>query len=240
MSKTVNLIFYGDSIALRRLDQNQDWSFTYPYLVQEEIQKNNKVNLLIRNQGAYSSGDVKATVERDSGYFRVHNAPANHISNICVIQVGVVDCAPRPLTYGLYRLMKRIPLVREYVAPVLHASRPSIQKLYSYPAVPLKKFKKNICRIEEVLTFSGFCPIWLTIPSPPDSAEMRSPGFQKQTLIYSAAIRSAVRHYIDTGMEILQSAKSPDEIYTADGHHLTEAGHAVIASSLIKRLNQIL
>ena len=235
MPNVCNLIFYGDSIALRRRQQNPDWSFTYPFLVSRRLPAFDSVNLMIRNRGAFNSRDVKNIVAVDSGYLAgPQNDPS--VTNLCILQVGVVDCAPRPLTYGLHRFTKRTPILCDYVAPLIQATRPFVQRIYSYNAVAAREFAKNIKAIELLLTTGGFATLWLTIPTPPNHIEHRSPGFQQNARIYSGIIRKSVPNSIDIDAEFASAGSPSRPLLTEDGHHFSNDGHEVCAAAITTRL----
>lgn len=235
MPNVCNLICYGDSVAFRRLHQSPDWSFTYPFLVSRRLPEFDSVNLMIRNQGAFNSRDVKKTASVDSGYL-ADSGRDSTVTKWCILQVGVVDCAPRPLTYGIHRFTKRTPILCDYVAPVIQATRPFVQRLYSYTAISTSEFTKNVKAVDRLLISGGFTTLWLTIPTPPRHIEDRSPGFQKNARLYSKLIQQSAANSLDIDEEFARADSSSRPLLTDDGHHFTNEGHEVCAAAITARL----
>jgi hypothetical protein len=105
----INILVYSDSLAFRRKGQSHDIRFTYPFLLKELIESRNSVhvNLLLRGGGGLRIGQIKDIAVMDTGYF----GGTESAKNIAILQLGVVDCAPRPLTYLFAPFLRRIPYV---------------------------------------------------------------------------------------------------------------------------------
>ena len=129
-SKFLNLYIYSDSLAFRKTSQAQDLSFTYPFKLKDLVETNLgiRTNLLLRGGGGLNIKQIREIVQRDSGYF----GGDDQALNIAVLQLGIVDCAPRPITYVLKPFLSSLPVVGPMILKILVKRRRGLQNLWSY------------------------------------------------------------------------------------------------------------
>lgn len=233
--KFLNLFVYSDSLAFRRPGQPQDLSFTYPFVLKDliETRLGVRVNLVPRGGGGASVTTIREVLVRDSGYF---GGDASAM-NIAAIQCGIVDCAPRPITYAVAPLLRRIPVLGPRLLSALIARRTGIQRLWSYTVTPRRRFSKEYARIVATCHASLIRPIAVGLPLPTLPIERRSPGFRRSASIYNGLIRDVLpESFCD--VEQLMTESMRETVLLEDGHHLTEAGHRLYAEALFVHIQK--
>lgn len=239
--KFINLYVYSDSLGFRRIGQSQDMSFTYPFLLKEliETRLSLKVNLLLRGGGAANIKHIRETIERDSGYFGGDDQASGdgQVLNIAILQIGIVDCAPLPITYLLAPILRKFPVVGSKILAKLVKHRRGIQSLCSYTVTSKRRFKKEYAAIVYICHGRLIRPIAVGLPLPPVFMEQRSPGFRRNASIYNQLIRDVIpESFCDIEQQMTESAR--ELIFLPDGHHLTEAGHRLYAENLFNTLQK--
>lgn len=233
----INLYIYSDSLAFRRMGQPHDLSFTYPFLLKEfiETRLGIRTNLLLRGCGAADITHIKETLVRDSGYF----GGDWQVLNIAILQFGIVDCAPRPITYVLVPVLRRIPIVGTTILAKLVKHRRGLQAFCSYTATSKSRFKKEYASIVHICHGAKIRPIAVGLPLPTFSIEYRSPGFRRNANIYNQIIRDAIpENFCDIEQQMTESLR--ETLLLPDGHHLTEDGHRFYAENLCEKLQKLL
>lgn len=235
--KFINLYIYSDSLAFRRIGQSQDISFTYPFILKEliETRLGIRTNLLSRGAGAADIKHIREMLVRDSGYF----GGDDQALNIAVLQFGIVDCAPRPITYLLAPALRRIPIVGSKILAKLVKHRRGLQALCSYTATSRSRFKKEYTSIVHICHGAKIRPIAVGLPLPSLSIEQRSPGFRRSANIYNQLIRDVIpESFCDIEQQMTESLR--ESLLLPDGHHLTEDGHRFYAERLFDKLQKLL
>jgi len=235
--KFINIYVYSDSLAFRRVGQPHDISFTYPFLLMRLIEDRLgvKVNLLLRGGGGADVRMIKNVVEGDTGYF----GGDERVINIAILQVGIVDCAPRPFTYLLAPVLRRVPVIGPRILSALVRHRAWVQGLWSYVATSKFRFRKEYASIVKMLYASKIRPIAVGLPLPSLAVEKRSPGFRRSVGIYNAIISSAhPEGFCNVEQEMNESLRN--SLLLPDGHHLTEDGHRLYSELLFCRVKKLL
>lgn len=235
--KFINLYIYSDSLAFRRIGQPQDISFTYPFVLKElvETRLGVKTNLLMRGAGTADVMYIKEALAKDSGYF---GGDAKAL-NIAIFQFGIVDCAPRPITYLLTPVLRMIPIVGQMMLAKLVRHRRRLQALCSYTFTSKGKFKKEYKDIAYMCHSVDIRLIAVGMPIPPLSIEYRSPGFRRNTSIYNQLIRDVIpESFCDIENDMTESLR--ETLLQPDGHHLTEDGHRFYAEKLFDKLKKLI
>jgi hypothetical protein len=231
----VNLYVYSDSLAFRRLGQARDLSFTYPFVLKElvETRLGIRANLMLRGGGGATVTHIREVLVSDSGY----SGGDNSTINIAIIQCGIVDCAPRPITYLAAPLLRRVPIVGMHILAALTSHRSGIQRMWSYTVTSKRRFAKEYARIIATCHNSFIRPIAVGLPLPTLTIERRSPGFRRSASIYNGLIRDALPgSFCDIEQQMTESSRAT--VLLDDGHHLTEAGHRLYAEALFVHLQK--
>ncbi len=232
----LNLYVYSDSLAFRRNGQSQDLSFTYPFILKGLVETNLGVraNLVLRGGGGIDIKRVRETVRRDSGYF----GGDDQAVNIAVLQFGIVDCAPRPITYLLSPLLNRLPVIGPRILAELVRHRTGLQNLCSYTVTSRRTFKKEYASIVNICHSVGMRTLSVGLPLPPLSIEHRSPGFRHNASLYNDFIRDVTPDsFCDIEQYMTESLR--ESLLLSDGHHLSEEGHRFYAEKLFGQLKKL-
>lgn len=232
----MNLYIYNDSLAFRRPEQSEDLALTYPFLLKDMIEKRIglRVNLLLRGIGGAGIKEIQKIILRDSGYL-VRVTPS---LNVVILQFGIVDCAPRPITFLLKPLLDRIPRIGAKIMSVFIKHRRWIQVVCNYRKTPIAQFKRRYKAILRVCIRVGTSPLATGMPLPPHKTESRSPGFRQSVTKYNQAIREiSSEAFCDIEGGLDESLR--ERMLLPDGHHLTESGHQFYARALFKKMESL-
>ena len=233
----MRVVAIGDSLALPRSDP-QDvvrWEETWPY----------QLNCLLRESAidaeVINCGSRRRTVDTLVSGFEedvVLKRP-----DVVILQVGVVDCAPRVISRRLRKMMAFLPpKLRERIIRRRSANRVRIierdplRRVYTKPDSFSEFLSGLIVRLEAL----DRQPRVIVLPIIGDAAlmERKSPGFGANVELYNGL-----------WMRFCEAAGaiwvSPDEIVggthrtdflCADGVHLTPKGNHRVASVLVGRI----
>ncbi len=243
-SKTNFLIrVYGDSLSLPRSPNGIHFIDTYAELVKNEcgvIWDSKEIHLYNRSRGGGNVVRLFSEYKDDCYYF---GAP--HGGDICIIQCGICDCAPRPLPEPLRDCVGRMPaFLRDRIINVLHRYRaPIMQSGISFRQVPPELFSKVYQEwlASAVVNFSRVYVF--NIAPTTDRTETHSPGFSASIKLYNGLIQEAVSlcskanlFLLDVNSAILARRNGIAEcVNSDDGHHITVAGHDLYARLLLER-----
>ena len=233
----LNLYVYSDSLAFRRAGQSQDLSFTYPFVLKELLQAKLgiRANMVLRGGGGSTITDIRGLVVRDSGYF----GGAQTAMNIAIIQCGIVDCAPLPITYALAPLLRALPLVGPKILAALVRHRSGIQARWSYTRTSRRRFARDYATIVRTCHACFIRPIAVGLPLPTLAIERRSPGFRRRVVACNDLIRDVLpEQFCDVEQSLTESLR--ESLLLDDGHHLTEAGHRLYADALLAQIQRCL
>ena len=235
--KFLNLYVYSDSLAFRRPGQPQDLRFTYPFLLKELIESKLgiRTNLLLRGRGGgLTIRQIRKIVRIDSGYF----GGEDNALNIAILQFGIVDCAPQPITYLLSPFLRKLPLVGPTILEKLVKHRRGLQNLWSYDVTSKRRFKKEYASIVYTCHSAQIRPLAVGMPLPFFHIDNRSPGFRRNTAIYNQLIREVIPDsFCDIEQRMTESLR--ETILLPDGHHLTEDGHRFYANTIFEQLTKL-
>ncbi len=231
----LNLYVYSDSLAFRRVGQPHDLSFTYPFVLKGliETRLGIRTNLVLRGGGGATVTHIREVVVRDSGYYGGDNSAIN----VAVIQCGIVDCAPRPVTYVVAPLLRLLPIAGPRILATLVSHRSGIQNLWSYRVTSERRFSKEYARIVRACHASFLRPIAVGLPLPTLTIERRSPGFRRSAMLYNELIRDVLpESFCDVEQQMTESLR--ETFLLPDGHHLTEAGHRLYAETILGQVQK--
>lgn len=235
MSRAVILV-YGDSLSLPRSRDEVHCLDTYPELLRRALEasaRDLRVGVLNRSLGGATIDSLYAHFVRDSAYL---GAGAAHI---LVIQCGIVDCAPRPVSPGVKAGIGRLPTpLRWAIARLLHYARPLLLKSgLSWRNTEGPQFAEVLEQWIARATKSAERIYVVNIAPPTPSLDRHSPGLASSIDAYNAAIAKVVAaaqpdrvRLVDVHCAIISRPDGLSEcINQADGHHITAAGHRLYA-----------
>lgn len=151
-----------------------------------------------------------------------------------VVQVGLADCAPRPITPHLRNLISHLPrMFRQPLAKLLHLIRPVIQKRRYYQRVRLPEFKAAYSKLMFLARQMAGKVIVLSIPPVRDDVERQSPGFQREIARYNEAIMAISSIY---GCRMVDLSTLLQVEHLTKDAHITKAGHKIILDALKEKV----
>jgi acyl-CoA thioesterase I len=234
--KRLLLRIYGDSLGMPRNFTGIHYSETYPELLKVALEREGwKVDLYNRSKGGVTIAELHTLALNDHKYF-------GDVPEIVVIQCGIVDCAPRPISGRMRRLIGRLPeKFRSPVVAFLHSKRSRILKSgFRWRVTEPPQFREMYTDLLRAASQHGQHMVAVSIAPTTLAMEEHSPGLLSSIVLYNDIIRFAVRevgsgiHYVDVHNAVLQE---PDGlarwIDSADGHHITREGHQLYSAHIL-------
>lgn len=231
----VYLYFYTDSVAFPRL-RDQSLDQVWPFLLAERIRTEfgTRVFPCMRGLGGGTVSEIGRILTRDSGYFR---AQGESTRSIAIFNIGVVDAAPQPFTYGLRKIatIPRFgPKVWRWLQALLTPHRRLLQRIYSYHRTSPMRFSWCFERMVRQANRSGLQVVSIDTPLTPLSLEQRSPGLRDSIMHYNRLKRACA------GAMHLSTDWVRDEHYLECGHHFNLEGNMQMAEHLFQALRPAL
>lgn len=212
----MKILVLTDSLGLPR-DAPQDLSYeeTWPFFLSQ--QKN--VKLLQSSIGGGTSFDLyKQTI-----YLKSFNP------DIVILQVGIVDCAPRALSYHENIIYNNWWITRKILGQVIPRWGNTIRKIRNIRFVNKEEFRINLKRIVELLPNIKIYAIGII----PASIEYENflPNITISIKEYNYILKEIFPEtYIDT-FELDQ------QYVMTDHHHPNKKGHKLIFEIIMNRLH---
>lgn len=228
--QTLHVRFYTDSLGLPRLDC-VEYKRTYvELLISYFHEKKIELEVVKSTIGASNIRTITKQLGIDNFYY------SNQI-DIAVVQIGIVDCAPRPVPEFVRKIIGRLPpFIKERVISFISNNRRAILNAgFRYFITSKKDFdkctgeflKKLLSQSKQIFVI-GICPT-------NNYFDHKSPGFQKSIEDYNAIWKlNIAKHSLDNivfldMIEAIGNSQSIDEyIIRNDGHHITEKAHNLI------------
>ena len=225
----------GDSLPLPRQYQGVEFHQTYPYLLAQWLREQGSPADVWENAQA---GVPIAQLFRLYGEYRTY--VGRHQQGIGIAHLGVVDCSPRPVPFGVRRIIGRLPgVLRSPMISFLHRYRVQLLRygpgfLFTSPKRFRESYRKLLDRMVE--DFGQICAVNIIPPGP--YFESRSPGVGRKIEEYNRIIAEVVQSIERVALvDIWEACRQPGalERYVSehDGHHLSVAGHRLIFEMII-------
>lgn len=240
--KKILIRVYGDSLLYPRESEGLGYGDLYQELLTDQIRAKwpeKKVTLITRSMPGYSISNIyKEAYSRDSICFNKES------TDITIIHCGICDCAPRPISIPVKKIIGRLPpKLRESCIRFLHQNRAKILN------------SGRVWRLTKPELFSEIITTWIkqaatearfvyVINIAPTLAETNthSPGLGESISFYNTLIKKAVDEVNLNNLRLIDVYNSirsePDGLENfinhSDGHHLTKQGHAFYAAKLLE------
>jgi lysophospholipase L1-like esterase len=225
----------ADSLALPREDvgNHDKFEVTYPYLLDQSLRRRfGSQAPVVMERGMrrrtieYVLDDWNEQVELKS-------------PEVVIVHVGVVDCAPRVFLRREHTFVSRIRFtpLREGILRFAHNHRRTIILKRPRVYVPLWRFEKHVVEVVQRAQRDNVrLLVFINIISPPDSVEERSPGFQRNVILYNQVLSKQTEHAHVALLDLnaILNREGGSQSLTVDGIHLNEQGHQLIAQELEK------
>jgi hypothetical protein len=195
-----------------------------------------EVPVILRGGGGYSSRDMLRLVKSDAFYFSLNDVEDHPKKIIVILFFGVVDCAPRPITYKL-RYISKVPFFGNRIwgfllSHILSPNRTVIQKFWKYQLVSNNEFKVNLRRILKSITNPNVRVLICETPMPSEYVLKRSPGFEDSVKVFNSIKNEIAAEHSTVSVIELERSFTPTYVSEEDGHHFSAADHLEIASKI--------
>jgi lysophospholipase L1-like esterase len=199
----MKILILSDSLALpREKPEVCRYEQTWPQLIRNDGHMVNQVSI---------GGATSADLLRQSVYHTSFHP------DVVILQVGIVDCAPRFLTASEKKVLLKIPFAGKSLIRGLNKAW--VRKLRNLTYVPLVPFKANI---EGILKAFQACKcLCVAIIPARKEYETQLPGITDKIKTYNEVLERTPAGYISLD-------DFPDHGVMSDHHHLNEAGHSYI------------
>lgn len=229
---------YGDSLSQPREEAGIQYYQTYPELIRAELaQHYHNVHLYNRSKNGTPIRRIHEELfGPDEDYF------GRQPEDVLIVQLGVVDCAPRPLSEGMRNFVSGLPkLLRVPLIHLIHRHRSAIQNFGPTRRFTSPETYRRIYR--EWLT--GAAPrharIYCINTAPTIAAiERHSRGFMASIELYNQILAEVVHevgapnvHLIDAHRLLLQQGVERC-VNQQDGHHITHEGHRLYSQAILE------
>ncbi len=167
---------------------------------------------------------------------RLYNEISNYLKayevDAVIIQVGIVDCAPRALTQNELKILSRIPIVNRVVRFFVKKYRSKMVSFRKVTYTNVRDFRYYTHAITSC--FNNKILFFLPIAPPTKAYEEYNPGVSSNVSCYNS-ILSENAMLID-----VYSGCDSNSIYMEDYHHLNKEGHNLIFNRVSDRIEVIL
>lgn len=243
MDNEINIIrIYGDSISLPRISDGVSFQDSWPELIKKEF----KNQFSVYNRSIWRNTIIKANeiILGDNSYFGDSSE-----NGILVLQLGLCDCAPRPVPENLREKTAKMPKIFLNLWKwALHKYRPQIQKIKFFRYVNEDDFFRiYVNTLQEVVNKFKYIFI-INIPPTNFLIEKQSPGLSESIEVYNKLISNAIDTVNNDNIvlvdvnEIISGQLNDDgtnDYILSDGQHLTKKGHNLYSQMIAEKLNNL-
>jgi lysophospholipase L1-like esterase len=204
------VLIFTDSLALPRLQPELcGYDDTWPELLRRRGQKVHQVSI-----GGATSRDLLNQV-----HYHISFDP-----DLVILQVGIVDCAPRFMTKIELSVVSRIPVIGRKIIGMMNTKK--VRELRRISYVPIHVFEKNIAEITDQFKDKK---VWILGIVPPTPAyELVLPGVTSNVNSYNSVLQKYGEFLALDGIE--------EEGIMIDHHHLNTKGHQYIFDIIDEKL----
>lgn len=225
----MRILILGDSLPFPRPTRGQPLKLTWPSLLKDRLPQ---IDAYLRAHPRFTIIDVL----KELGFFAESLADFDAV----IVQVGIVDCAPRPYPHLIAKLIE------------VCVSMPTFRKIegfthrrllwcYRRPWVEEAEFVSAAQHLVEMVFSCNprLKVIFITVAPPSRTIVELLPGIELAAGRYNAALSKIINKLAPTyGCRLLDPFTGADQLMFTieDGHHLSGYGHKLIADSLVPAL----
>ena len=157
-------------------------------------------------------------------------------ADIVVLQVGIVDCAPKALGENERKAVLRLPdPLRRMIHGFLRRNYARVVQWRDLTYVPETRFKENLVRFRA--HFKGCRFVVVPIAPADQGYRKKNPLIDRNIRNYNRLIESVFPEAF--AREAFEGA-DPDSLFASDHHHLSIPGHAAVARAVVARVRAAL
>lgn len=233
MGRRLRIVVLGDSLAMPRNEGGDQlrWEHTWPYLLQTRL-----VNAEVINCSSRAKSSVKLCQGSDVDEHMFLKQP-----DVAIVQVGIVDCAPRLFSLREKQILAKLPqAVRDRAIAFMSARRAAITSRAPLAKVEVKPetFVASLRRF--VRESRTKCPtasfVFVPIVADVSVMEKKSPGISGNLALYNSLLTELCRQEAAELAPVTEEFGSANaSLYCSDGYHLNVAGSDMLAG-LLERL----
>lgn len=229
--------YYADSLGLPRpgiVKVAERYIFIFEQWLKKKF-PDQVVHIVDRSKRGATVDVLYGIYEEDEEYFQDDK-------QILIIHEGICDCAPRPVSKRIRRIIGAMPgFIKKRVVHFLHLKRAWLLRHGSVHLLVEPAKYEEIWQKWLINASTKFKRIYvLNIAPTNEDIEMRSPGFQASISKYNSILKRVVANVqkdninlVDLYLTVANSANIDDLIVREDGHHITALMHSHIAELLI-------
>ena len=230
----------GDSRSLPTVTAKVSYRETYPYLMRDWWKtrtSGGEVTVWPWADGSLLIRDVLSRYQKFRFYF------GDARLDVCLLMVGLVDCAPRPLSWGARDRLSRWPEpLRRRVVRFLHWARPwLLSRGWFFRFTEPRQFRQTLAELLEQLSM-GFQRVYVVNIAPAAQRNYdRSPGLKESIEEYNMLIAEETGrfdnlHLVDIWNDFVRGSV-PVNIYLNedDGMHFTAQGHQRVQELIVQQ-----
>lgn len=218
----MNVIVLGDSLSFPRGSKGQTLEQAWP----QRICSDTRVDVLwMRAREAATAGIVLEEARQVGRYVEGGAIPFD----LAIVQVGIVDCSPRPLPRWLMKRMPRGRLLQKVVYRI------GTRRKHPRPWVSPTSYASSMAQLATALLKFSKAVVMIEIAPPGPQLQSKLGDFSELVEQYNSALRT-VAH--EAGPRVNSLPMDPSTGFDTarhlleDGHHLTSSGHAWLAIQL--------
>lgn len=222
------LLIVGNSVSLTR-----PGAVGYPDLIERRLGGAWEIRRLV--ESAMTVEDHEAAALEALRAFR---------PDVLILQVGVVECAPRPISRRERALLGRVRpgRLQTRIIRFLHDHRARIIRLRGLNQwTPPARFAASVKRIVVAARASGARVLILPITRVTAYAELRQPNFNREIARYNAILRESCGEGVAFIEEAdVMSGLVPEEFsITEDSVHLNAVGQERMAEHIVRMVEVV-
>jgi lysophospholipase L1-like esterase len=220
-------LFVGDSLSVGYCAVGVELEDTYAYLMEMYWRRLNPAAYV---QSVRRPGALLAQIYGAAHDWLELNAATRKI-DVCVIQCGVIDCAPRVVTHQMRTLISMLPKpFFKAIIGFLHNNRARLQKIgWSFRYTSPKKFERIYTNLVKLMSERSTRLYVVEIAPGKESVYTHSPGLKESILQYNAIIAKIVSRFSNAKLiDIGDFLRSNPELYLTDDLHVKKDGHYYI------------
>lgn len=224
------VLVLGDSRSLPRIPAQVDYQQTYPFLLRqwwESEHGGKRMTIWPLADGSLLIREVLARYKKFRFYFGETRL------DTCLVMVGLVDCAPRPLSWGVRDRLSRWPEpLKRMIIGWLHRARPwLLSRGWFFRFTEPPQFQPAFRELLNLLS-EGFDRVYVSNIAPAAQRNYdRSPGLKESIEEYNSLIAGETARFSNLRLvdvwEDFTGGKVPVDVYLDhdDGLHLSVKGH---------------
>lgn len=214
----------GDSLTFGRPSHQIYSEDTWPGLIEAAGHR-----VFHRGRGSSDSTAVLAEVTHLHAYMIGNINDMGKPFDICLIQVGIVDCTPRLCSRRLCGIFRLFPGGSRMAARLSRVG--SLVQLIGSPWVSLVKFEQNVFSIFEVSSQLATKVVFIEIAKPARNLINNCGDFSLVVERYNKVLKKLRNNFLPVYSNIEVAG-----LFLPDGHHLTKDGHQHIAKRILSHL----